>query len=393
MVDLATRIVAGLSRLLYRIFLLLPQKQKIVFMSRQSARPLDFVLLEPALQERFQGYDIKWLCVHKIGRMNIGLYLQQLWHTATAKLCIIDGYVPAVCVCAGLHRAKCVQMWHALGAIKKFGKQTLDTPAGHSSVVARNLRMHQGYDVIVAGLSSSKKAFAQAFGYPENKIVALGLPRIDYIKQRQKLFDEGVLQQSVEQKHEQLFEQLQAAYQDGYKIVLYAPTFRKGGNFPNNWLEQNVAKLTEAFASTQEKVKLLVAAHPLQILEDQHAGVSDIVLYTNGAPTIDVLCYASAVVTDYSAVAFEAVISSKPVYFYVPDIQAYRESVGLNIDPFEQFPQATFTDAEALAKAVLEPATYNCFTSSEQLTNFCLIPGRLQDLTPEVANFIKQLVE
>ena len=57
---------------------------------------------------------------------------------------------------------------------------------------------------------------------------------------------------------------------------------------------------------------------------------------------------ADCVITDYSAVAFEAGIIGKPVFFYVPDINEYRASPGLNIDPLAKFPQVSSPDAAKL---------------------------------------------
>ena len=61
------------------------------------------------------------------------------------------------------------------------------------------------------------------------------------------------------------------------------------------------------------------------------------VAFLRGAASIDVLSWVDYVVTDYSAVAFEAAVASKKVLFYVPDIEEYRRSPGLNVDPLEEY--------------------------------------------------------
>ena len=48
--------------------------------------------------------------------------------------------------------------------------------------------------------------------------------------------------------------------------------------------------------------------------------------------TFDLLRIADYIITDYSAVAFEASILNKPIYFYVYDIEDYKKTRGLNID-------------------------------------------------------------
>ena len=44
-----------------------------------------------------------------------------------------------------------IQMWHAIGKIKKSGYQTLDKDSGRSRAVAELLCMHRNYDYIIAG--------------------------------------------------------------------------------------------------------------------------------------------------------------------------------------------------------------------------------------------------
>ena len=67
---------------------------------------------------------------------------------------------------------------------------------------------------------------------------------------------------------------------------------------------------------------------------------------------------ADAIVTDYSACAFEASLLMKPLYFFVPDYDLYMRDRGLNVDLRQEMPAATFTDAAALADS-LRAAAYD----------------------------------
>ena len=67
---------------------------------------------------------------------------------------------------------------------------------------------------------------------------------------------------------------------------------------------------------------------------------------------------ADAIVTDYSACAFEASLLMKPLYFFVPDYDLYMRDRGLNVDLRQEMPAATFTDADALADS-LRAAAYD----------------------------------
>jgi CDP-ribitol ribitolphosphotransferase len=160
--------------------------------------------------------------------------------------------------------------------------------------------------------------------------------------------------------------------------VLFAPTLRKGNGSANarRHLEELAGHLPA------EDFNLIVAFHPLSA---PHAGEeplsrgssdeglrldSDGVLQggsddripntpnTPLAPIIpvshirgiDLLELADYVVTDYSAIAFEAALLRRKVVFYVPDIDVYRVSPGLNLDPEEQFASISFRDAASLAQ-------------------------------------------
>lgn len=390
----AARVAVALTRAAFRVLSLLPQQKKVVFMSRQGARPLDFRLLEPDLRLVFPEHEIVWACVPKGGRLGLVVFAKQLWHAATAQLCIVDGYVPAVSLCSGLHRAACVQLWHALGALKKFGRQSLDTPAGHVREIAEVLRIHEGYDCVVAGLPGAAGALSQAFGCELGKMAVLGLPRVDYLLERRERVECGdayslnlppVLRRTLESRNQGKF------------AVLYAPTFRKGAPRGSFRLDDAVRGLRAALPDPE--VALLVARHPLQTQRSDTLR-SDSTVFLDGVPAIDALCCVDAVVTDYSAIAFEAWLAGKRVYFYVPDIDEYRRSPGLNADPLAEFPDVSFKHAADLAAAVAACAKLcgKCGVGEAEPTSFdVFMEAYAGDLEPGVtrrmADYMGELVK
>lgn len=348
----------------FRMFSLFPQQRKIVFLSRQSSRPFDFVLLEPELARRLPDRKIIWACVGKGGHLGIFVMLRQLWHAATAEVCLVDGYVPAVCIPRGRKRAVCIQLWHALGAIKRFGYQCLDMPAGRSSAAAQALRMHRGYDYVIAGLAGAVPSFSEAFDCPFDGILPLGLPRIDYLLS-------PVMAEMREIQKGKLYTQLGWADSERAKaVVLYAPTFRKGTK-TDDWLEAVICDFGRVFPP--DRFTVLVAGHPLQKGCESEVDESGTVTYLSGVSTIDVLHSADYVVTDYSAIAFEAGLLGLKVLFYVPDIEEYRVSPGLNIDPLVEFPSISYEDCEELSVAVindLDGETYDRVVFSEFMARY-----------------------
>ena len=97
----------------------------------------------------------------------------------------------------------------------------LDTPDGRSSKAASALRMHRGYDMVVAGLPGAVPAFAEAFDCSEKRILPLGLlVSITCFPPSSKT---NALDASV-----RAVERLDIDRDRWRAVVLYAPTLRRG---------------------------------------------------------------------------------------------------------------------------------------------------------------------
>ena len=57
-------------------------------------------------------------------------------------------------------------------------------------------------------------------------------------------------------------------------------------------------------------------------------------------------------ITDYSAVAFEASVLDKKLYFYLYDIDEYKENRGLNINVKKEMPENTFYNINDLINSI-----------------------------------------
>lgn len=328
------RILAIVLKALAWCFRRLPLQRRVALLSRQSSKSsLDYQLLSAEITARL-GAEAVTTCLTEPETKNLAAFaagtVKQLFYACTSKVVVVDGYVPAVCIPSKDERITVIQTWHALGAIKKFGYQCLDTPAGRSSESARVARMHKNYDWIIAGGPGAVPAFAEAFGYPEDRVLPLGLPRIDYLLDR----DSAGLRTTRRQR---ALERLPFLAEER-PITLYAPTLRKGEGYDADWLTEYVRELAQQFAKARGEFDalLVVAGHPLsdqagsQLLEE-----FPFLRFARGVATIDLLEFADTIVTDYSAVAFEAAVLDKPVAFFTPDLERYQASPGLNVDPTE----------------------------------------------------------
>jgi CDP-ribitol ribitolphosphotransferase len=338
-VGLSITIATWVARAIYAVLKgVLPQRHKVVFLSRQSDAPSrDFALLADALRARDPGVEIVMRC-RMVGpsladRVVSALaMLGQMYHLATARACVVDGYVIPVSLLDHREGMYVVQLWHAIGAIKKFGYQTVGRPGGHSVAVASSMRMHRNYDLVPCGGPGTVPAFAEAFRVDPAIVEPIGMPRMDLLRAAAEARDAGV----VTAPGAALRSAFPRLDEPGHTVVLYAPTFRKRGT-------DRYRDVAARFAD--DRYTLIVKPHPLEDASVEGANVVN----AGAFDILDVLPVCDAVITDYSAVAFESVVMDVPVYFFVYDIDQYVDDCGLNIDPLSEMPQATSREIGPLA--------------------------------------------
>lgn len=327
MLTIGITILKFFANLIYCILKIFPTKNKIVMITRQSNTPtLDFRLLKEEIENTDNSIMIKTLCnkiesnaLYRAGvlyKIKYILYiLKIMYNLATSKVCIVDGYCIPVCILKHKKKLKIIQIWHASGAVKKFGYQILDKEAGSNSRIANLMCMHKNYDYIIAPSEATKKYFSEAFNTPEDKIVKLGLPRLEYISESKYSKSEEILK-----KYPKLKEK---------KNILYIPTFRKNNDF------NAVEKILE-YKIDENKYNLIISLHPLDTTP-----VPEKYLVDKKYSSYDLIKIADYIITDYSALSIEASVLNKPIFIFLPDIKEYTEETGLNINLKEEL--STFT--------------------------------------------------
>lgn len=329
-------VTALILRMLYSVIhALFSTRDRIVLLSRQSdSIPLDFNLLKECLIENMPDWEIAESYHY---RQSLPSVARDVFLVATSRVCVLDSYNPAVSIPKVDQNLLVIQLWHALGAIKRFGWQAVGTSAGRPKEMAQGFSMHANYSTIIAAGKGCLPAYAEAFRCSEKRIIALGLPRMDY------LLDSGSFTQHP--SHHATVNSENLKLESGKTNIVYVPTFREREDGVSK-LETFILQLAASLSA--EKSNLLVGAHPFSSNNDITADCSHIV-YANQTRGIDLIKHADYVITDYSAIAFEAALLGKKVLFYVPDIDVYRASPGLNIDVEEVFPLISFRLADELA--------------------------------------------
>lgn len=306
--------VVATARAVYKLFVPVKLQDKVVILSRQSDEPsIDIRLLRDECSRR----NIKNVVLTKklrrsiSGALSYGFHMmRQMYHIASSKVVVTDGYCILVSVLDKKKGQKVIQTWHALGVIKKFGYQTLDMPDGSSSEVAEVMKLHRNYDYVIAGSVETGRTYCKTFNVSEDTIRYIGMPRVDYLLKAE--VPEGLYEDypQVRQKTN----------------VLFAPTFRKN-------VSLDISAFAECFDF--EKYNLIIKTHVLDKTDfswmEEKGAIVD-----RKYSVFDWMKVVDKVITDYSGIAFEASVVEKEIYIYLVDWEEYIDKVGLNMDFSEE---------------------------------------------------------
>jgi len=253
--------------------------------------------------------------------------LGQMIDIAKSKVIIVDGYNLPVSLLKHKKGTKVIQQWHALGAIKKFGYQSIGKVDGINPKVAKILKMHAGYDYVISGSEGMNKYFAEAFNVPIEKVLAIGTPSIDFLKKVEPKITKNIYKRYPEMKD---------------KInVLYSPTFRNEKNY-------NYQELIDA--TDFNKVNLIITNHFK--VEEKAKDQRVIAVDREEFSTFDILKMVDYVITDYSALMIDAAVINKKILLYLYDFEQYDKNNGVNIDLLNDFKTLAYRDASKLMNVI-----------------------------------------
>lgn len=355
------------ARAIYAGMKLLPVQKKVVLITREPRQiSADFELLQESLKRKHPGHRVIVIKHNKLSPSYIGRALREMYHLATCDGCLVDGYIIPVSILNHRKDLKIGQIWHALGAIKKFGHLASGRREGLAPRVANSIRMHENYSFICASGSYTAATYAEAFGVPPEMVQPLGMPRVDYL-----LDDAGnaARRARILQHHPQLAHG---------KTVIYVPTFRRG---------QQVSYLELAAAFDGDLGNLVMLPHPADRTPVPES--NGVIIGTGDFGILDWLSVADVVITDYSAITYEATLRDIPLVFWPYDMDYYLKARGLALDYFAEVPGPIATSAaEAVSTALaLEDTDYNEFRSRH--LDFVTNPdGSLPEENPRCADRI-----
>lgn len=329
-------IILGIINVIVKVFPI--KDNQITFISLESnVLESDLLLLYESLQKEKQyqlvcvltKFDKNTLWTNFLYMLNT---MKQIYYINRSKVVIINdnNYVISRFKRKGV---QVLQVWHATGAIKKFG-----------NVIQREYPI-ANYDYVLANSEYWKEPYSKAFSVEPDQVKVLGMPRVDHLLQESYIHTTRI----------RLFSKY--PYLQDKKIILYAPTFRgniyqgfKAVDFDGEALVNELGK----------EYVLLYKHHPLlkDIAISNHPQIFNMFI----EDTHDLFTISDYLISDFSSIIFDYSLLQKPMIFFVPDKEEYLENLGCFVD-YDTMPGVICKNIPEVKQALLEE-------HSQQITEF-----------------------
>ncbi|MFJ7832564.1 CDP-glycerol glycerophosphotransferase family protein [Peribacillus sp. NPDC097284] len=270
---------------------------------------------------------------------NIIALIRSIYHLATSKWIIMDNYFGFLSTVTFKKPVSLVQVWHAAGAVKKFGAMDPSIVDRSSRARKRFLSVYQQFDYVTTGSEKMAGIYQESFQLPDSHILRTGIPRTDFF------FNESAKQdarRALLTKYPEL---------ENKKIILYAPTFRNA-DLNSGKVALDLALLYKELQS--ENYALLLKLHPAVTAEYDvmHKFPGFVYPVTGDFHVNELLVSTDLLITDYSSIPFEFSILQKPMIFFAYDLQEYEEERGFWEDYKSSMPGHIVTTTEELLEKI-----------------------------------------
>ena len=241
--------------------------------------------------------------------------IKSLLKLATSKYIFLDDNYFPMAFMKFKKETEIIQLWHAPGAFKKFGYITLESES------RKELLKSIGEKTTHLIISSKNLIpyYSEAFQVKEEKIKALGFPKLDYYT-KDKTSDKNI------EKLKREFVKKYPKARDK-KIILYAPTFRENSKYNEIF---NFLDIEEFNKQLGEEYILTIKLHPkitkfiskesniFKILDSDN-----VINLTNKINEEKILLISDILITDYSSIMIENTFLNKPTIFFPYDLEYY----------------------------------------------------------------------
>ncbi|SJN16656.1 Teichoic acid biosynthesis protein [Marinilactibacillus psychrotolerans 42ea] len=231
-----------------------------------------------------------------------------------------------------------INTWHGT-PLKKMGFEIPGNPATSRNVVRNFLSS----SILISPNEHTTNMYLKSYkldGLYRGKIIENGYPRIDLtLNTNKSKFINKLLNTGLK-------------IDTNKEIILYAPTW-KGTNVSQarNDMKQIISDMEILKEKNGNKYNVLIKVHPfLYSTAKDFIEIKDI-LIPDYIDTNEMLSITDLLITDYSSIFFDYLVTDKPVLFYMWDAEYYLDSRGSYID-FEELPGPVLYNIEELTEAI-----------------------------------------
>lgn len=312
---------------IFRILSLLPLKNRITFvisfgdnskyvydeMVKQDRETDVVILYKGTANQYFKNDDVT--CI-PFETANIVSFIRSIAYLATSKRILVDNYYGFLSVTQFKNEVEVIQLWHASGALKKFGLEDQSNRYRTDKAQKRFLKVYQKFDKVIVGSDVMANTFKRSFHLSDERILRTGIPRTDFF------YDEK-MKKTIKKKIEDANPEIV-----GKKKLLYAPTYRDQ-QLDHFRLALDLDKLHTELG---DEYVVLLRLHPAIQDEFHLTGKLSSFVFDFSGPAYDIndlLVVSDILITDYSSIPFEFSLTHKPMIFFAYDLETYREERGL----------------------------------------------------------------
>lgn len=307
-----TRFKNKAAALTFYLMQLLPIKRNlVVFAKSKKTSPNDNIKI---LFKKYHNINRNAVIISNFGEASVIQNMKYHYFLSRAKVIIVDDYFYPLYSKKLKDTQHYIQVWHAVGALKKFGFEAVEKI--DSKGIQFEQRAHQQYTHVISSSPFVSTVYKESFLLNESNVLSLGSAKTDvYFQEDYKIR----IKERFYKKHPELL---------GKKLILYAPTFRgnehkrKIFNDPIEW--DNVM--------IPENCAIIYRFHP--IVSKVNSKIKNIGIgIQNDFTTTDLIIISSIIISDFSSIYFEAIIAKKPFVFFFEEIENYSKERGMTYLP------------------------------------------------------------
>ena len=168
-----------LLNLLSMPFRLLPiKKNRILFLTNRTNTPTGNLKAVYDTITGIENADIRLICNKGGYKDSIHVAFKFFYLYLTSKIVFVDDYYHLISYVKKRKKTSLIQLWHGCGAFKTFGFSRFHK----SSSLELYSVNHRQYDYAIVSSPEICDFYAEAFGISRKKVLALGSPRCDILK-------------------------------------------------------------------------------------------------------------------------------------------------------------------------------------------------------------------